>query len=465
MVYRYHSTILGAALAVTCGCQSARGPSPEEAATLAAGISEPIAFRAETLPDDEAGSTPELLTLPEAVRLALRNDPGIQAALGRVRMVQAEARQSRLLPNPILSVALRYPDSGGSPIIEAGLAQEFLSVLQKPGLVSVADDRLRASGAEAVSAVLDVLAEAQKQYSSVQTLDKILEELKERRSLVGRLLELARARLEAGEGTRLDVTTVDAQRLEIEAEFASRELERREERLVLSRLIGHPSGDAGWNVSPWEPPPPLGNSELEWIKAALEYRPEVRSKRWELSALGAERRLAWLAPFEGLKAGVESEREEEWSVGPSISSAIPIFDFGQARRERARAAVLEAKHEMVRIKRRVIEEVRRAHAAYLATEANLAKVRAELVPLAEQRLEQAQVLYRAGETDTTELFLAEQDLHEAHTREIELQQKGSLSLIALERAVGGPGVAQSLGLAQPASDRPLSSSESSTHTY
>jgi outer membrane protein TolC len=361
-------------------------------------------------------------------------------------MAQADARQTRLLPNPVLSIALRYPDSGGSPIIEAGLAQEFLSILQKPGLVSAADDRLRASGAEAVSAVLDVLAEVQRQYSSVQTLDKILEELEQRKALVGRLLELTRARLEAGEGTRLDVTTVDAQRLEVEAEFANRELERREERLVLSRLIGHPSGEANWRVSPWEPPPLLRNPEAEWIKAALEHRPEIQSKRWELSALGVQRKLAWFASFEGLEGGAESERDTDWSVGPSISSPIPIFDFGQARRERATAAVLEARHEIVRIKRQVIEEVRRAHAAYLATEANLATVRAELIPLAEQRLEQAQVLYQAGETDSTALFLAEHDLHEAHTRQIELEQKRTLSLIALERAVGGPGVAHSLGL-------------------
>jgi len=273
------------------------------------------------------------------------------------------------------------------------------------------------------------------------------------------LLDLANARLEAGEGTRLDVTTVDTQRLEIEAEFANRVLERREERIVLSRLIGQPSGAAGWSVSPWVPPPPIASSEPDWIRAAVEHRPEIQAKRWELSALGAERRLSWLAPFEGLEVGAEAEREEEWSVGPSISTPIPIFDFGQARRERARAAVLEAKHELVRVKRQVIEEVRRAHAAYVATEANLAKVRAELIPLAEQRLEQAQVLYKAGETDTTELFLAEQDLHEAHTRQIELQQKSTLSLIQLERSVGGPGVASSLRLVLAAPDAGPSESE------
>jgi cobalt-zinc-cadmium efflux system outer membrane protein len=426
-----------------------RGPFPEEAATVAAGVSEPIAFRAEALPDDEAGSTPDLLTLAEAVRLALRNDPGIQAALARVRIAQAEAQQTRLLPNPILSVGLRYPESGGSPIIEAGLAQEFLSILQKPGLVSATDDRLRASGAEAVSAVLDVLSEVHKQYSSVQTLGKILEELDKRKTLLEHLLDLTRARLEAGEGTRLDVMTVKAQRLEIEAECANRELERREERLVLSRLIGHPSGQANWRVSPWYPPPLLRNSEPEWIKAALEHRPEIQSKHWELSALGTERRLAWFAPFEGLEAGAESERDADWSVGPSISTSIPFFDFGQARRERAKAALLETQHELVRVKRQVIEEVRKAYAAYRATEANLAKVRVDLIPLAEQRLEQAQVLYQAGETDSTELFLAEEDLHEAHTRQIELEQKSTLSLIALERAIGGPGVAHALSVSPP----------------
>lgn len=443
MAFQHLKALCGAALILTGGCRPAI-PAPEETAALALGASEPIVFRTEALPVEEAGPAPDLLTLTEAVRLSLKNDPGLQAALSRVRIAQAEARQSRLLPNPVLSVALRFPDSGGRAIVEAGLAQEFLSVLQKPGLISIADDRLRASGAEAVSAALDVLAEVQKQYSTAQTLDRLLEELDERRSLVGRLLELARARLEAGEGTRLDVATVDAQRLEVEAEHANRALERREERLVLSRLIGQPSGEARWTLSPWEPPPPLAVAERQWVDTALASRPEVQAKRWELKALGAERRLSWLAPFEGTEVGADVEREEEWSVGPSLSVPIPLFDFGQARRERARAAVLEAQHELTRIRRQVIEEVRRAHASYLATEANLAKVRAELIPLAEQRLEQAQLQYKAGETDTTELFLAEQGLHEAHSRQIELQQKRTLSRIQLERAVGGPGVAARL---------------------
>lgn len=465
MAFKHLKSLAGAALALSCGCQGMSAPSPEDAATLAAAASEPITFRTEALPIDEDGSTLGLLTLPEAVRLTLKTDPGIQAALARVRMAQAEAKQSRLFSNPVVSVALRYPDSGGRPIVEAGLVQEFLSILQKPGLISVADNRLRAAGADAVSAVLDVLTEAEKQYSSVQTLDKVVEELEERRSLVGRLLELASARLEAGEGTRLDVTTAAAQRLEIEAEFANRELERRQERFVLSRLIGQPSGEAKWNVSPWAPPPPVVSTEPEWVAAAVEHRPEIQAKRWELSALGAERRLSWLSTFDGLEVGTEAEREEGWSIGPSISVPIPIFDFGQARRERARAAVLQARHELVQVTRRVIEEVRRAYAAYVATEANIAKVRSELIPLAEQRLEQAQLLYRAGETDTTELFLAEQDLHEAHTRQIELQQKNSLSLIALERAVGGRGVAHSLGLSPPEADPSPDATEPSTHTH
>ncbi|WP_158633570.1 TolC family protein [Tautonia sociabilis] len=426
------------------GCRLQTIAPPEEEAAAAIGLAGAIVFREQPMPVEEDDATPELLSFPEALRLTLKNDPGIQAALGRVRIAQADADQARLLPNPILSVAFRIPDSGGRAVVEAGLAEDLLSVLRRPGLVSAADDRLRAAGAEAVSAVLDAVSSLGERFVAAQALDSLCSELEERKRLNARLIELARARLELGEGTLLDLTTAEAQRLEIESEIAERQLERREERLALARLIGQPGGAADWRLPAWDPPNPITVPDRRWAEAALVRRPEVQAKEWQLAALGAERRLAWLAPLEGAGVGVDAEREEEWSVGPSIALPLPIFDFGQARRARARAAVLEASHELTGIKRLVVEEIRRAHEAYAATLANLARVERELMPLAERRLGQAQFQFKTGETDITELLLAEQDLHEAHTRLIELQRKASVALIRLERAVGGAGVAAEL---------------------
>ena len=435
------ASLCGVCLIFLSGCQLPKIKPAEEEAQLALGLQRAIVFRDQPMPENESDRPPKVLTLSDALRLMLKNDPGIQAALSRVRIAQAEADQARLLPNPILSVAFRVPDSGGRAVVEAGIAEDLLSVLQTPGLISAADDRLRAAGAEAVLAVLDAVSSLSERYASAMALDSLCAELEERKQLNARHIELARARLELGEGTLLDLATVDAQRLEIESEIAERQLERREERLALSRLIGRPGGAANWALLAWNPPKPIRTPPRPWIEVALKRRPEIQAKEWQLSALGAERRLAWFAPLEGTGAGIDAEREEEWSIGPSLSLPVPLFDFGQARRARARGAVLEASHELTGTKRLVIEEVRRAHEAYAATLANLARVEKELVPLAERRHEQAELQFRTGETDITELLLAEQDLHQAHTRRVELQRKVSLALIRLERAVGGAGAA------------------------
>jgi outer membrane protein TolC len=265
---------------------------------------------------------------------------------------------------------------------------------------------------------------------------------------VDRLLELARARQAAGEGTPLDVLTLQAQRVELEAEIGDRELERRTQRLTLSRLMGQPSGAADWAVSPWSPP---GRSaaESEWVAAALERRPEVQAKQWELAAREEELAQTRFAPWDDTSAGVASERQDGWSVGPSLNMPLPVFDMGQARRATAAAAMAGARHELTQARRAVIEEVRQAHVTLLASQRNLDRVRDELIPLQQRRLDQAEAQYRAGQTDITTLFLAEQELRAARAKQVELERRTSESLIRLQRAVGGPGVVTSRNLAGP----------------
>lgn len=436
--------LCGTALFALVGCQAVPPPEPEKASALAAGLGEPIVFRTDAGLLDEPRAGDAMLTRGEAVQLTARRDAKIQASLARVRIAEAESDQAHLLPNPVVSVALRFPTSGsGKPVIDAGLAAELVSILQRPGRVSAADNRLRAESANAVATVLDVLTEVRESYAAVQALDELLIVQEDRRSILDRLLELARARLKAGEGTQLDVTTFETQRVELETEIADKELERQQERLTLTRLIGEPSGDATWKVSKWEAPPATTASEHQWVSLALEKRPEVSAKLYELSALGAERRLTRFSPFDSAELGAAAEKDPDWTVGPEVSLPIPLFDMGQAARARANAAVVEARHNLLEAQREAVEETRRAFATHRSSKENLARVQKELLPLQEKRLLQAEAQYRAGLADITTLFLAEQDLRSARARLIELQQRVSESLIRLERSAGGSGVARS----------------------
>lgn len=433
------------ALFSLAGCQSMRPPetSTESVASAAAGFSEPIIFQVEGAPVDEPGD-PDTLTFAEAVKLSVTTDPGVQAALARVRIALADAKQARLLPNPVLNLALRFPEGGGKPVIEASLAQDLISILKIPRQSSAADNRLRQASAAAITAVIDAVAEVQERYVSVQALEQLLPVFEQRRTLVSKALDLANARLTAGEGIREDVAVLNTQRVELEVEIAETTQELRDERLRLARLIGRPSSAAAWKLEPWTPPALTNTAEAAWIDAALRSRPEVQERSWALAALGDDLVLSRLLPFDGASAGVSAERDGPWGVGPEVAIPIPIFDMGQARSERVTAEQIEARHELVQVRRQVIEDVRRSWESFAQTRENVRRVREELVPLQEQRRSLADAAFRAGQTDVTALFLAEQDLRAAQAKAVDLDRKTAIAAIRLQRAVGGPGPAMAL---------------------
>lgn len=436
------------ALIQLTGCAANRpDPGAEAAASTAIGLGQAMVFHTDGGPLDQAPEGGEVLTLGDAVRRAATTDPGLQAALARVRIAMADADQARLLPNPVLNFVLRW--GPGTTQIEVSLAQDLIQAFKIPRQSSAADNRLRQAAADAVTVALDTVAEVQERYVAVQTLESLVPVFAERRELLDKLVATARARLEAQEGTRSDLTTLEAQRVELDVDIAEARRQLAEERLRLARLIGEPSGAAAWRVDPWTAPALSSPVEARWIDAGLKNRPEVQSAAWTLAALGDEAALTRLLPWEGLGAGVDAQRDDDWTVGPSVSTPIPVFDMGQARRARVTAKQIEARHNLTLAKRQVVEEVRVAFQSLAASAANLNRVQSELIPLQQQRRQQAEDAYRAGQTDVTALFLAEQDLRAARAKAIEVEQQMSVALVRLQRAVGGPGVAATLGESTP----------------
>lgn len=439
-------------LILAVSCSQRPRPDVPEAARRATGLSNAIFFDTSGGQLDVPGEAIETLTLPQAVRMAVTSDPKLQQALAKVRESEADADQSRLWPNPVITfvIGLRRKESA---FINASLTEDLLAFLSQPKRISAADDRLRTTAADALTAVLETIAVVQMQYAAVQADDAQLQVLQERHRIIEQLLRVAQARLDIGEGTRLDVLTLDTQRVALEADMADRQLLRTTDRLALARLTGRPSGPADWRLTPWQVPNPRSLPESRWIAAALVQRPELQSQRWELAALGDEVALARLSWLNGSLVGPEVERDPTWWEGPSFQTPVPIFDWGQARVRKARAAQIEARHKLTDVRRHIVEEVRRSYATFAQAQSALGKTESELVPLARRRREQAEAAYQAGESDLATLLLAEGGLQDAQQKLIDIQLKLSVALIELQRSVGGSGVADALvgttGTTQP----------------
>ena len=387
------------------------------------------------------------LSMAQATMLAIKNSPELAAALWKVRIAQADAQQERFLPNPVLTLTMRFAEGVGKPALEASLAEDLLALLRQGRKITAADDKLRAASAEALTQAINIVAQAQEQYLSTAIVDDELAIFDQRRKLLDRLLEMARNRLKAGEGTRLDTTTLEAQLVELEADQADRASERTQQRLTLVRMIGRPLGRIDWTLEHAEAVLQVSGSERQWIEAGLVSRPELESKRWELAALGEEVELSKWALWEGSDISVASQRDPDWQVGPSLTVPLPIFDNGQAKRGKAVAGRMEVVHQLVAVRRQVVEEVRKAYAALAAARAAVAKVGNELLPLVERRRDQAEAAYKAGESDLTTVLLAEDSLATTRSKWIELREKAAVAGVKLERAVGGRGAAAQVAAA------------------
>src|SRR5258705_9484968 len=171
----------------------------------------------------------------------------------------------------------------------------------------------------------------------------------------------------------------------------------------------------------------------------MQHRPELRAKEWELAAFTAERRGANWSWLQGSDIGVHAERDAEWNLGPAVSVPLPIFDTGRAARDKLTAQEIGARHDLTQMQRQVIEEVRRAYVGYRSALSTLRLADGQLLPIAQQRYEQAQSAYKAGETDLLRLLVAQEDLQDARKKVVDLHKRASLARIKLHRAAGGPG--------------------------
>ena len=424
-------------IVLTLGCVTAPpGHNTARQIQSVAGLPDAIAFHSNALPAEAAPAT-DTLSLSAAIERALRQSPKVQIALANVHAAQADAHQARLLPNPVLDVTFRLPEGGGRTIIETRLASELVNILRRPKRISAADAVLRATSAKAITTTLDVVHQTQHHFFDAVGLRRETEILTQRTNRIGQLLKVAEARLVAGEGTQLDVVTFEAEQSTASIDLREASLKLSQANIALAHRLGQPRGRIDWQLATPLITQIALRGEPDAIAAGLRTRPEILTDRWQLTALEDQSALARLAWMEGATAGLDTERSADWSLGPSLALPLPIFDSGQAKRAKARAQAIAARQRLTQTTRQVAREIRQAHHAAAQLMTTASRARTKLVPLHEERVRLARVVFDAGQEDVTNLRLAELDLLEAQLRLLRLDHRTTLAIIALYRATGG----------------------------
>lgn len=382
------------------------------------------------------------LTPEAAVQIALLRNRTLQAAYTELGVAQADLVQAGLLQNPVLTADVRFGINSPGLGADIGVVQEFLSILQIPLRKRVAKAAFERTKLQVAAAVVELAMTVKATFYALQGAEQMLELRQTAVEAYRVAADVARAQRKVGNITDLEFATEQAAYEEARVELAESETEVLKDREELTALLGLWGNDTEWKIARRLPGLPEDDVKPEGLERL------AVSQRVDLAASASERvvlaQTVGLTRFYGFipeaSAGAESEREIEggiWSLGPSISLPIPLFDRRQATLagQQSQSAAAEDRYAALAVQIR--SEVRRARIEMLSARARTEYYRNVLLPLRSRVVEEAQRQYNAMVIGVYQLLQAKREEVDAGRRYVESLTDFWVSRTALERAVGG----------------------------
>ncbi|MBI1827259.1 MAG: TolC family protein [Planctomycetes bacterium] len=453
----------------------------DDAMSRASGMKTTWAARPDTreLVVDDNGRVP----LESVIELTLSNNRSLRADLEVLGQAKADLVQAVLLSNPVLSLMSQFPEGGGRADVVFGLSRDIADLWLRPVRKRAAQAMVQQRVLSFADTAIALLNETRTAYFGLQYQVMASELQDQNLKILQESMEVAQARLRAGDTTQLDVNLVRARYLEAQNQLLQLHTDAGMSRRTLLRLMGVSRASAEWNPETLvmdQRDTGLSMDESELVEGALLQRLDVQAANWELEAAIAEydqqrRRVipslnlglagerferrpepgrsvaadtarASIASGRLTAPGIQSRaqrrqersREIDMVLGPSIEMPLPIFDQNQAQIAKAQFRAKELQQRYEEIEQRVAEGVRNAFVQRRLAEDRVKLFRDSLVPLQEANLSLAQTAYQSGRESILTVLLAQESLirtrldHAAAVRDLEV------STANIERQLAGP---------------------------
>jgi cobalt-zinc-cadmium efflux system outer membrane protein len=279
-----------------------------------------------TPPGVPVASTEKVLTLEEALDLALRANPDILQAQQEIQLWQGQALQLTSWPLPEIAFSREGLNLGrkkGESEINFGL-QQLIEFPEKRSLRRQSSQ----SGIEAASWRLEarkkiVLSQVKKAYYLVGQAQEILAYYRSLLDFFNESLRTAQLRYEAGEVPYLDIVRLELEKLRLRNEILQAEKDLEERWLDLNLLLGGEIGERR-EVEVKLKFEPLARS-LEEILEEVSRRPSLISLSQEVERTRAEVKLARKSLLPDIQIAFYYPSLRTSSIGFQIGTSLPLW--------------------------------------------------------------------------------------------------------------------------------------------
>ncbi len=408
--------------------------------------------------DDLQSAATAILAKPlgaeQAVQLALVNSPSMQALLAQSWADGAGAAQSGRLPNPLLTLDRIVSPSS----IDLGrmLGIGLLDILTLPQRNRASLGRIEQLQLQLTSDVVERAMRVRQAWVNAVAAQQSLSYAKQVSDSAEASAELARRMLEVGNFNKLQRARQQAFYADATAQWANAAHVATASREALVRLLGLTDAQARQLQLPERLPdiPATPRAPDEVSATASRGRLDVRSAQAALNATAAAQGLNALASFTDIELSVvhntakdRIDGQRTQSRGVEIALTLPIFDWGDLKRNAMNAQMLAATQRVEAAVRAAGSSLRESYSVYRTTYDIAKHYRDEIVPLRKLIADENVLRYNGMIIGVFELLADSRDQIASVIAAINAQQQFWLADAALQSAIlGKPVMTQSTGM-------------------
>jgi outer membrane protein TolC len=324
------------------------------------------------------------LSAEDAVRIALVNNPGLQATYGELGIAESDVVAAGRLPSiHIASLKTKY--GGQTEKIEQAIGIEVISLLTVPLRHRFESKRFERVQAEVARETVAVAYETKRAWIDAVAAAEMARYTAQVRDAAEASAELARRMTRAGNYSRLQQLREQAFYADAVAQLARARQSAVSARERLTRLMGLSGRDADYRLPerlPDLPASPVAPGDVE--AAAVAGRLDILAAQRDAASLADSLGLVKTTRFiNALEVGRARTKEgdHQFAYGWEFAIEIPLFDFGTAKVARAEALYLQAVSRVAQAAVDAESELREAYAAYRTAFDTARHYRDEIVPL------------------------------------------------------------------------------------
>jgi cobalt-zinc-cadmium efflux system outer membrane protein len=415
-------TALGGLLWLAC-----LGPTgPAQAAPARAPAPATPTFTPPTPPRPVTVDPRDRLSLPQLFDLIKTESPRYRALQSEVDVAKAETRAARVLPNPVLNLAILYLNSGfnqnGVATYYANATFPLLVGGQRRFRVKSANAFTRATEAEVVADYQNLAEEARNIFVELQAAQARTEVYDEALVELGSLKSFVEERRTAGFESEYATLRVAMRVSAWNVRRIDSVTQREEAAARLGAMVGRPT----WRPHAEGSFAPTGveaHADAMWAETQRT-QPEITAARMReahaVQNVALARREA--VPVPNLTAGtvvIQNYFSASTTIG--VTMPIPVFDWGQGLKARAEAQVISSRREREAITAEVQAELTRAvHLLKMRRDA-LADYEREILGKSDRMRTLALEAFRAGQAEVDDLVIASETHHDVRIIHIDLK--------------------------------------------